>query len=320
MENVPKLVRERLKTAPPTSHPDADLLAAFAEQSLKGYERAQILERLAACADCREVVSLALPPQEVATPAIKKTTWPSFPMLRWVTAAALVVIVAGAVLLREPHKFAAPSAIAKIQSGSASAALSQSDEALSRADKDQAFHDRLENGVVVKKELKSSPETRNEIAVLSKSNVPGKKPLVNESRPGPAGPRPPSSGKAIRGQESQVATAAPALVAPVPERSDAATSQQVPEVPSTSQSVEVTAAAPMITTRGAEVNKAKKPLSKVSEENVSAAAGGIVALEKNATADAALGAASRSYAQLIELPLSRWTISANGSLERSLDS
>lgn len=40
-------------------HPDADLLAAFAEKRLLGHEREELLAHLAECADCREVVALA---------------------------------------------------------------------------------------------------------------------------------------------------------------------------------------------------------------------------------------------------------------------
>jgi len=50
MESVPKIVRDRLQAVPPAAnHPDADLLAAFAEQSLPSDERASVLEHLARC-------------------------------------------------------------------------------------------------------------------------------------------------------------------------------------------------------------------------------------------------------------------------------
>lgn len=79
-------------------HPDADLLTAFAEQSLAGTERERLLAHLAACASCREVVSLAMPqeaePAEVATPA---ASWFRWPVLRWTAVAATVIVVGAAV-------------------------------------------------------------------------------------------------------------------------------------------------------------------------------------------------------------------------------
>jgi hypothetical protein len=48
----------------PGHHPDADQLSAFAEDALPAHERAQTLAHLAGCANCRMIVSLALPPIE----------------------------------------------------------------------------------------------------------------------------------------------------------------------------------------------------------------------------------------------------------------
>jgi len=65
---VPKIVQYRLRSGGPgpaeQSHPDADLLAAFAEQALSQAERESVLGHLALCADCRNVVVLALPAAE----------------------------------------------------------------------------------------------------------------------------------------------------------------------------------------------------------------------------------------------------------------
>jgi hypothetical protein len=62
MAELPNIVRERLKaSAPVSAHPDADLLTAFAEHSLPDAERAVVMEHLARCHDCRDILSLALP-------------------------------------------------------------------------------------------------------------------------------------------------------------------------------------------------------------------------------------------------------------------
>src|SRR5258706_7358466 len=71
MTEVPKIVYDRLRAAvPERAHPDADLLAAFAEQALSTTERDGVLQHLAHCGDCREVVALALPAADLAPPRI----------------------------------------------------------------------------------------------------------------------------------------------------------------------------------------------------------------------------------------------------------
>src|SRR5437879_5606249 len=128
MTEVPKIVYDRLGAAlPEQAHPDADLLAAFAEQALSATERDGVLQHLALCGDCRDVVALALPAADlVAAPIASETdglqttasrsrgphkrgfAWPT---LRWAALAAGAV-VATTVLLVHPGKLnqATPSA------------------------------------------------------------------------------------------------------------------------------------------------------------------------------------------------------------------
>jgi Putative zinc-finger len=134
MTEVPKIVYDRLRAAlPEQAHPDVDLLSAFAEQALSATEREGVLQHLALCGDCREVVALALPAADVARPqtapqtadedgarrtvsragsrASRKLSF-AWPTLRWAALAAGVV-VAAAVLLVHPRKLnqaMAPSA------------------------------------------------------------------------------------------------------------------------------------------------------------------------------------------------------------------
>ena len=78
-------------------HPDADQLAAFAEQALPLHEREQTLAHLAECADCRQIVFLAqaAAPEEVAqtAPATARRPWFSGWNLLWPAVAALAGIV-----------------------------------------------------------------------------------------------------------------------------------------------------------------------------------------------------------------------------------
>src|SRR5260370_16357607 len=118
---VPKMVYDRLQAAVPERvHPDADLLTAFTEQRLSVTERDSVLEHLALCGDCRDVIALALPaPDIVAAPVANQTqadpavspagvparhqrrfAWPSLP---WTALAAGVAGVASGLLL-DPEK------------------------------------------------------------------------------------------------------------------------------------------------------------------------------------------------------------------------
>lgn len=101
-----------MRTAAPStagSHPDADLLSAFAEQSLAGRERDDVVEHLARCGDCREVVLLALPAEVELQPLGASATqtganWFRWPVLGWVALAAAVAIVASIATLQYRHQ------------------------------------------------------------------------------------------------------------------------------------------------------------------------------------------------------------------------
>jgi len=109
VQDVPKFVLKRLQeTADAESHPDADLLTAFTEHSLLESERARVLEHLARCADCREVVAFALPASEDV--AVNTSTaparggWSGWPILRWgVVAAGIVTITSVGILQYRLH-------------------------------------------------------------------------------------------------------------------------------------------------------------------------------------------------------------------------
>jgi hypothetical protein len=111
MQNVPKIVQARLQRPTlevPLRHPDADQLTAFAERSLGESECTHLMEHLARCGDCREVVALALPATEaVLVPGSSSTArggwlsgrWLSWPALRWgVVAAGLVLVTSVGIL------------------------------------------------------------------------------------------------------------------------------------------------------------------------------------------------------------------------------
>jgi len=101
MDQLPKIVQQGLgRTTKPEVHPDPDLLTAFAEKSLNDRERSEVLQHLADCADCRDVLALAMPENETEPlPGLERSSWLTWPMLRWGALAACVVVVGAAVTL-----------------------------------------------------------------------------------------------------------------------------------------------------------------------------------------------------------------------------
>lgn len=107
MEKVPQIVSERLKAAPSAlDHPDPDVLTAFSEHSLRKSERAVVVEHLARCGDCREIVALALPAFEPVQEAVRPANsgWLTWPVLRWGFVAAGIVTIASFGIVQYQHR------------------------------------------------------------------------------------------------------------------------------------------------------------------------------------------------------------------------
>src|SRR6202166_5102089 len=116
MQDVPKIVLRRLpELAAGELHPNADVLTAFAEQSLGETERARVMEHLARCGACREVVEIALPPDEAVavSPSTSPTgrSWVSWPVLRWGVVVAGVMLVTSAGVLQYRHSRQQPATL-----------------------------------------------------------------------------------------------------------------------------------------------------------------------------------------------------------------
>jgi len=108
MSDVPKFVLKRLpENAALETHPDADLLTGFVEMSLLEPERNRVTEHLARCSACRAVVALAMPESpELEVPALttssnaRRRDWFNPAVLRWVVATAGIVAVTSVGILQ----------------------------------------------------------------------------------------------------------------------------------------------------------------------------------------------------------------------------
>jgi len=107
LAEIPKFVLSRMDQTTSEWHPDPDLLTAFIERALPDGERTRVLDHLASCADCRDVVALAQPEtagqvQTTFVPA--RRGWLRWPVLRWVAVAACFAVGAGIALevFRQP--------------------------------------------------------------------------------------------------------------------------------------------------------------------------------------------------------------------------
>ena len=94
----------------PESHPDADLLTAFAEHSLTSREQEQVLGHLAVCATCRDLVALAGSPlvEPVPEPLRQRASW-EMSLFHWGAVAATTVVVVAAVSLGVHERRSSPA-------------------------------------------------------------------------------------------------------------------------------------------------------------------------------------------------------------------
>jgi Photosynthesis system II assembly factor YCF48/Putative zinc-finger len=112
MPELSQLVRQRLASRGIAGdHPDADLLTAYAEQLLPAAERKQVLEHIAACGTCREVVALSLPVRAESGPvpalATPRRAWRWRPALGLAASLAMLAVVTTLIveLPRKPATF-----------------------------------------------------------------------------------------------------------------------------------------------------------------------------------------------------------------------
>ncbi len=113
MSELSNALRQRLASGEaPRVHPDADTLTAYVEQLLSAPERSQVVEHLAGCRQCRDVLALSLPhPTQVealtvavALPARRWRAWRSWGPV-WGLAASLAgLTIVTAVIIELPRR------------------------------------------------------------------------------------------------------------------------------------------------------------------------------------------------------------------------
>ena len=345
MQSVPQFVLKRLKETAAVAgpHPDADLLTAFAEQSLAGDERARVMEHLARCGDCRDVVAIALPATEVAALPVSVSHgqfgWLRWPALRWAALAAGILAVTSVGVVQFSHRnqqktvassrmqeaVAAPPALSQPSSPQATAPQMRMQKKTLAAleSPTSAAHD-------------SDFDARREDQPRSSSRFVGA--MHGEVVGGVGGGA--GGGMGIGGrispnrsaapQVSKRLIAAPAPVAPAPQNPSTGADQQL-KVGSASEVVEVQAANGSINTESAVIsqNQVAQNPSNLPLQGRQFADLDVVKAKDPVPGQAAAGAVSapalvspgplQTAPSLMLRASPRWTVSSSGVLQRSFD-
>lgn len=132
-QGIPKSARDALaRQRPADEHPSADLLNGYVEQSLNAGEKEQVVNHLAACADCREVVFLASTaveqPALVAAAAMVARPEPPRSKMwwKWAIPAVAVAVIVGGVVIRADRERPASTQMAENKPAAPAAEMAES--------------------------------------------------------------------------------------------------------------------------------------------------------------------------------------------------
>ncbi len=314
MQKVPKIVRARLQQQVPAGadqHPDADLLTAFAERSLATRERDHMLDHLARCGDCREVVALALPPTEIVAIASSSNTarigWLSWPVLRWGVVAAGIFAVTSVGIIQYKQRQQEKALVA--------ASLTSRDQSPESSAQSFSLSQPATPPLPVAPQADTGKQGTAKKEPAPRPNIVAQpEPTHGATSPGTFHAAPAAVGSGTGGGRISAA--------PRRELASAPTTKQNPTPPSTA--VDVSRAAPLAPTPTAAQNEtqtqAEDQLAK-NEPDLPQDSADRVARAKSA--------AEHSSPVMRPVPLLRtvptltatlrWTISATGALQRSLD-
>ena len=355
MNKLPNIVRARLSAIEAGDHPDPDLLTAFAEQALAEQERFKVLAHLSRCSDCREVLAVAMPSLSTAALATassidtaRRRSWFHWPAVRWGAAAACVVIVGSAVLMKRDVLMKPPARTVALQKDDAGVTYSSNDA--NNKTKDLSVvpaPQPASPSASVRDEERAagapSPSTRRQAQLPTP--VPDQKKALasNFTQPVP----PPVLAGRMRPEFAHSATGSGAAVggaAGVGSLASTPTTNEsldllpsngkiiaAPVAPSkpaaqATEEVQVTAAVPVIETDAAGVRekqelpgKAKAP-SGVALYDALVAAPSQDSSTQTVLAKEAARKAEMKRVETLRPPVARWTISADGQLQHSVDS
>ena len=286
MTELSKIVAQRLPTATYTVHLDPDVITAFVEKTLGERERDQVLGHLAQCRDCREIVALSLPRHETALPtASVRPLWLGWPVLRWGALAACVVVVGAAVTLHREFRASSRSGLSAERSDS-SKMVQETAQTTSGSEIS-----------VLQANPAQAPEARTGLAIAGK-----KVELAKEESPKG------SVAAAKTGKPSAFVPLMKAPSPPIPAQTEAAEvgSAPVPVTPSSNAMDEVVP------------GRSKDAFQLSSSDGSDAAGGAMAGRPAVAMAQSALGGKKALAAPIGLAP--RWTLSADGTLQRSFDS
>ncbi|HXN99526.1 MAG TPA: YCF48-related protein [Candidatus Acidoferrales bacterium] len=352
MRDVPKIVLKRLQeTEAAGAHPDADLLTAFAEQSLIQSERARVMEHLAHCSDCREVVAFALPATETVAVAasdnLARARWLSWPVLRWSVAIAGMIVITSIGIVQYRQRQKSDALVASLNQRNETAAteeqalppsppasepqgnLLQTEKEMQEQLKRKALSSQADNLLLDRLVRPVNPTSP---AASAMHRPPSRSATGGSVRVGVAGGAAPKAALssprdtfAVAGDSKNAMSAAAAKPAP------SSSARQVVKVPPSSQTLEVaqSEAAPAA---GTTPNQASDQLVEKEKDQALQYQYSIRSesneAKNRATPQAGSGGASApapvppKFAEapaLMQHTSPQWSISADGTLQRSLD-
>jgi hypothetical protein len=322
MAQLSKIVQERLrvKESAMAAHPDADLLAGFAERSLSEQERAGVMEHLSKCGDCREIVALALP-AEVEAPAVSRSgvrsNWFRLPALRWAAVAAGIAVVISVGTLEYRNQSMKMARFGANVASKQEAVIAK----LTQPPASNAQMEATAPASALRKELPAKKLGSEKSGGASASAEPRMRMTPHAFTSGFSADAATRGGSAAGAGKGSAATA-PALdlalanaatASAAPAVSTASPAPLQPKIPAASEAVEVSSAATQVETAQAELGNDKETFSRakppVNQQIVSG--------------EAMLPVEGRNVTNLQALSVAkgvpRWTITANGVLQRSYD-
>jgi hypothetical protein len=355
MNKLPNIVRARLSAVEAGDHPDPDLLTAFAEQALAEQERFKVLAHLSRCSDCREVLAVAMPSLSTAALATassidtaRRRSWFHWPAVRWGAAAACVVIVGSAVLMKRDVLMKPPARTVALQKDDAGLTYSSNDASIKT--KDLSVVPAPQPGSPPpsvrdeERAVASPPASTRRQAQLTTPVADQKKALAsNFTQPAPpsvlAGRMRPEFAHSATGSGAAVGRAAGVgSLASTPTTNESLdllpsngkiiAAPVAPPKPAAqaTEEVQVTAAVPVIETDTAGARekqelpgKAKAPSGAAMYDAL------VVAPSQDSSTQTVLAKEATRKAEMkrvetLRPPVARWTISADGQLQHSIDS